>query len=175
MMNFSHLLASSNKILMLIPKYYEQWDDRIEDYVNVINEDMIWCINRGEFSLTMLVTVLLLQVKIWSLKEIKWRRMIRNVFVNYMLLPTIYNYVWSCKTAKEIWDTLKEKYHGNEKTKKIFVKQCLLELSEFKQKKNESIESYYNRLNELIFKSSRYGVTCSSLEFNITFLMGLRK
>ena len=70
---------------------------------------------------------------------------------------------------------LEDKYQGKEKTKMSSIKQCLLELGEFKQKDNESIESYYDQLNELLFKCSRYGVTRSSLEFNLHFLKGLIK
>lgn len=55
------------------------------------------------------------------------------------------------------------------------MKQFFLELGEIKQMENESIELYYDQLNELIFKCSQYGVTRSSLEFNLTFLMELRK
>ena len=55
------------------------------------------------------------------------------------------------------------------------MKQCLLELGEFKQKESETIELYYNRLNELIFKCNRCGVTHSTLEYNLTFMVGLRK
>ena len=51
----------------------------------------------------------------------------------------------------------------------------MLELGEFKQKKGETIEQYYDRLNELIFKCNRSGVTRSTMEFNLTFIMGLRK
>ena len=69
---------------------------------------------------------------------------------------------------KEIWDKLKEKYQGSEKTKKCSVKQFLLELGEFKQKDNETIELYYDLLNKLIFNCTLYGVTCSSLEYNLT-------
>ena len=46
----------------------------------------------------------------------------------------VYNYVCNSKTSNEIWDTLKEKYQGNEKTKISSVKQCMLEFGEFKQK-----------------------------------------
>ncbi|CAI9269200.1 unnamed protein product [Lactuca saligna] len=41
----------------------------------------------------------------------KCRRELRGA-----LPPVVYNYVRGCETAKQIWDTLKEKYHGNEKT-----------------------------------------------------------
>lgn len=58
-------------------------------------------------------------------------------------LPLIvYNYVRSCNTAKEIWNTLKETYQGIEKMKISSVKQCLFELGESKHKEGETIESY---------------------------------
>ena len=87
----------------------------------------------------------------------------------------VYNYIRSCKTAKEIWNTLKEMFQGNEKTKINSVKNCLVELREFKQKDGESIELYYDRLDELIYKCNRYVITRSTMEFNLTFVMGLRK
>ena len=59
--------------------------------------------------------------------------------------------------------------------KRSTINQCLLELGEFRQKEGENIELYYDRLNELIFKCSRYGVNRSTMEYNLTFLMGLRK
>lgn len=43
------------------------------------------------------------------------------------LPPIVYNYIRGCKTAKVIWNTLKEKYQGNERTNKSFVTHCLLE------------------------------------------------
>ena len=95
--------------------------------------------------------------------------------ITWFSSTSFYNYLRSCKTTKEIWDMLKEKYQGSEKTKKSSVKQCMLELGEFKQKDNKSIALYYDRLKDLIFKCTRYGVTRSTLEYNLTFLMGLLK
>lgn len=68
------------------------------------------------------------------------------------LPPIVYNYVSGCKTTKEIWDALKEKYQGNERTKKSSVTKCFSELSNFKQKENKKIEAYYDKMNDLIFK-----------------------
>ena len=70
---------------------------------------------------------------------------------------------------------MKEKYKVNEKTKISSVKHCLLELREFKQKEGESTKLYYDRLNELIYKCNIYGIIRSTMEFNVTFIMGLRK
>ena len=68
-----------------------------------------------------------------------------------------------------------EKSRGSEKTKISLVKQCLMELREFKLKEGKSIELYYDRLNELIYKCNRYGITRSTMEYNFTFIMGLHK
>lgn len=75
----------------------------------------------------------------------------------------------------KIWDNFNEKYLGNERTNKSSVDQCLLELGEFRQKEIDSIESYCHRVNGFIFNCTCYGVTCSTLEFNMNFLVVLRK
>ncbi|XP_052627545.1 uncharacterized protein LOC128134134 [Lactuca sativa] len=77
--------------------------------------------------------------------------------------------------AKEIWNNLKEKFQGSDKTRVNSVKQCLVELKDFRQKDGESIELYYDHLNELIYRCNRYGITRSAIEFNLIFVMGLRK
>ena len=46
---FSHLLGSSTKIPILIPEYYDQWADRMEDYLNGFNEDLWRCIMSGDY------------------------------------------------------------------------------------------------------------------------------
>ena len=55
------------------------------------------------------------------------------------------------------------------------MKQCLVELKDFRQKENESIEVYYDRLNELIYRCNRYSIMRSPMEYNLIFVMGLRK
>ena len=43
------------------------------------------------------------------------------------------------------------------------------------KKENETIEVNYDRLNELIYRCILYGIKRSSMESNLTFVMGLRK
>ncbi|CAI9302889.1 unnamed protein product [Lactuca saligna] len=45
MTSFSHMLVSSTKIPMLIPKYYNQWVDHMEDYLNGLDEELWDCID----------------------------------------------------------------------------------------------------------------------------------
>lgn len=47
--------------------------------------------------------------------------------------------------------------------------QCLSELFEFEQKEQESIETYYDQFNDLVYRCSKYSVVRSIMEFNIMF------
>ncbi|XP_023771670.1 uncharacterized protein LOC111920326 [Lactuca sativa] len=178
MTSYSHLLGSSTKIPMLILEYYDQWADRMEDYLNGLDEELWDCINGivqppvnlqniGSFATTSAVGDQ--QTRLNNNKK-RCMRELRGV-----MPPLVYNYILGCKTSKEIWNILKEKYQGSEKTKINSVKQCLVELKEFRQKETETIEVYYDRLNELIYRCNRYGITRSLMEYNLTFVMGLRK
>ena len=143
MTSFSHFLGSSTKIPMLIPKYYDQWADRMQDYLNRLDEDLWNCIS-GEINPPATVQSIgasssSSEVENQSnrLKQLekKCMRELRGA-----LPPVVYNYVRTCTTAKEIWNNLKDKFQGSEKTKITSVKQCLVELKDFKQKESESIE-----------------------------------
>ncbi|XP_023757104.2 uncharacterized protein LOC111905646 [Lactuca sativa] len=46
---------------------------------------------------------------------------------------------------------------------------------EKRQKEGETIEVYYDRLNELIYRCNGYGISMTSMEVNLIFVMGLRK
>ncbi|CAI9294517.1 unnamed protein product [Lactuca saligna] len=150
MTSYCHLLSSSTKIPMLIHEFYDQWSDRIEDYLNGIDEDLWKCIT-GEIhpaSLLQRVGTIASSSGVAQQTEKQKKndkRCLREL--HGALLPVVYNY----------------------------VKKCMDELGDFKQKEGENIELYFDRINELIFKCIQYGVICSTMEFNLTFLMGLRK
>ena len=135
MTSFSHLLGSSTKIPMLIPEYYDQWADRMEDYLNGIDEELWNCIdgtvqapaNVQPIGASTTTPEVLERQNRLKKNEKRCMRELRGA-----LPPVVYNYIRSCKTAKEIWITLKEKYQGSEKTKINSVKQCIVELKEFR-------------------------------------------
>nr|KAJ0225283.1 hypothetical protein LSAT_V11C100031530 [Lactuca sativa] len=170
--------GSSTKIPMLIFEFYDEWADRMEAYLNGIDEELWNCIlgdvrppaavqSIGTSSTNQNVNE---QSERLLKNEKKCMRELRGA-----LPPVVYNYVRSCKTAKEIWNTLKEKYQGSEKTKINSVKHFLVELRDFKPKEDEYIKLYYDRLSKLIYKCNRYGINRSTMEFNLTFIMGICK
>ena len=178
MKSYSHLLGSSTKIHMLIPEYYDQWADRMQDCLNGLDVELWSCISGnttppqnvqaiGSSSGTSSVND-----QYDRLKKVE-KRCIREL--RGALPPIVYNYVRRCTTAKDIWNNLKEKFQGSEKTKINSMTHCLIELEEFKKKDSESIEDYYDRLNQLIYKCNRDGITRTTTEFNLTFIMGLHE
>ena len=120
---------------MLIPEYYDQWTDRMEDYLTRIDEDLWQCVKSGNFRPLMLAGIenagssadVATQTEKYKSNDKCCMPELRGA-----LPHVVYNYVRGYKMAKEIWDTLKDKYQGSEKMKKSSVKQCLLELGEFK-------------------------------------------
>lgn len=120
----------------------------MDDYLTGIDEDLRRCIKSGNFRPSMLNEVgsvgssadVNAQANKKKENDKLCMRELRGA-----LPPVVYNYVCGC-SAKEIWDTLKDKYQGSEKTKKSFVKQFLLELGDFKKKEHENVELYYDRL-----------------------------
>ena len=122
---------------MLIPEFYDQWPDRMEDYLNIIDEDIWNCIAGGTYSTSVLQHVgtaatnpdVAQQTKKQQKNEKRCMCELRGP-----LPPVVYKDVHSCNTSKEIWDTLNNKYQRSNKTKISSVKQYLLELGEFKKK-----------------------------------------
>lgn len=178
MMNYKNLLGSATKISMLIPKYYDQWADQMEDYLNGIDEDLWRSIDKGPQREDPVQVVgnakaAGYMVALANKQKTNDKKCLREL--RGALLPVVYNYVHGCETAQEIWDALKESYQGNERKNKSSVTKCLSELVDFNQKENENIVAYYDMMNDLIFKCIQHGVNLTSLEFNLTFFYGLRK
>ncbi|XP_023768575.1 uncharacterized protein LOC111917153 [Lactuca sativa] len=178
MISFSHLLGSSTKIPMLIPEYYDQWADRMQDYLNGLDEELWNCISGNNNPPSNVQPIgssfgnSEVENQTDRLKKLE-KMCVREL--RGALPPVVYNYVRGCTTAKEIWNNLKEKFQGTEKTKVNSVKQCLVELKDFRKKDSETIKVYYDRLNEMFYRCNRYGITRSAMEFNLIFVMGLRK
>ena len=111
MTSFSHLLGSSTKITMLIPKYYDQWADRMEDYLNGIDEELWNCINGTVQAPT---NVQPIGQSTTSAEVVEQQNRLKKNKKRCMrerrgALPlVVYNYICSCKTAKEIWITFRE-------------------------------------------------------------------
>lgn len=106
MISFSHLLGSLTKNPMYIPKYSEQWADRMEDYLHEIHEDILSCITGGERPserLHQVGTVSSDPSVVSQADRIKANNKRCLHELHGALTPVVYNYGHGCKTTKEIW------------------------------------------------------------------------
>lgn len=100
----------------------------MQDYFHGIDEDLWRSIESGPYRETWVQAVgnaravedMIAQVNKKKANDKKCLHELRGD-----LPRVVYNYVHRCKDAKEIWDTLKGKYQGNERMKKSSVTKCL--------------------------------------------------
>jgi hypothetical protein len=88
----------------------------------------------------------------------------------------VFNRVFNCENAHELWKTIKEQ---NEGSKEVANERygCLLEkFNSFKQLANENVESMYSRLNVLVNEINALGVkNITDLNINRKILQSLWK
>jgi hypothetical protein len=88
----------------------------------------------------------------------------------------VFNIVFTCENAHEIWKTIKEQNEGSKEVANECYG-CLLEnFNSFKQLANENVESMYSRLNVLVNEINALGVkNITDLNINRKILQSLRK
>ncbi|CAI9264805.1 unnamed protein product [Lactuca saligna] len=116
-MNYANMLRYAIKVPILLPEYYDQWADRKEDYHNRIDEDLWRYIEIRPYRADLIqivgnANVVEDTIAQENKKKVNDKRYLCELHTT--LPPVVYNYVRGYKTAKEIWDTLKDKYQGNE-------------------------------------------------------------
>lgn len=158
MMNLANHLDSSTKSPKLLPEYYDQWANRVEDYLNDIDKDLCCTIIDGPFFATAIEVVGIVahnenKTATRLRKEVNDKRCIRELWVALPIV--ISNYIHGYKTTQEIRNTLKEKFQGNERTNKRDL---------------PTVVYYYDWFNDLIYKCSRSNVVHTVPECNITFI-----
>jgi hypothetical protein len=88
----------------------------------------------------------------------------------------IYNRVFNCENAHELWKTIKEQNEGSKEVANERYGCLLEEFNSFKQLANENAESMYSRLNVLVNEINALGVKdISDLNINRKILQSLRK
>jgi hypothetical protein len=88
----------------------------------------------------------------------------------------VFNRVFSCDNAHELWKTIKEENEGSKEVANERYGCLLEEFNSFKQLANENAESMYSHLNVLVNEINALGVKdISDLNINRKILQSLRK
>jgi hypothetical protein len=88
----------------------------------------------------------------------------------------IFNRVFNCENAHELWKTIKEQNGGSKEVANELYGCLLEEFNSFKQLANENAESMYSCLNVLVNEINALGVkNITDLNINCKILQSLRK
>jgi hypothetical protein len=86
----------------------------------------------------------------------------------------VFNRVFTCENAHELWKTIKEQNDGSKEVANERYGCLLEEFNSFKQLANENDESMYSRLNVLVNEINALGVKdITDLNINRKFLQSL--
>jgi hypothetical protein len=88
----------------------------------------------------------------------------------------VFNRVFTCDNAYELWKTIKEQNEGSKEVANEHYNCLLEEFNSFKQLENENAKSMYSRLNVLVNEINALGVKrITELNINQKILKSLRK
>jgi hypothetical protein len=88
----------------------------------------------------------------------------------------VFNRVFTCENAHELWKTIKEQNEGSKEVANQCYSCLLEEFDSFKQLANENAESMYSHLNVLVSEINALGVKdITDLNINRKILQSLRK
>ncbi|KAH9697052.1 hypothetical protein KPL71_023444 [Citrus sinensis] len=127
---------------------YQMWAVRMETYLDALD---LWEAVEEDYKIQALPNnPTMVQIKAQKEKKMKKSRAKACLFA--AVSSTIFTRIMSFKTAKSIWDYLKEEYAGAEKIKGMQVLNLIREFELQKMKESETIKEYSDRLRGIANK-----------------------
>ena len=121
---------------------YQIWAVRMETYLEALD---LWEAIKEDYDILVLPNnPTIAQIK--AHKEKKTKKSKAKACLFAVVSPTIFTRVMSLKTAKAIWDYLKEEYVGDEMIKGMQVLNLIREFVLQKMKESETIKDYSDKL-----------------------------
>ena len=88
----------------------------------------------------------------------KQNDVIVKIIILSSLSDNVFNRIYSCENAKELWKTIIENHEGTEDVANERYHVFIDKLNSFKQLDEENAESMYSRLNTLVYEINSLGV-----------------
>ncbi|XP_024020485.1 uncharacterized protein LOC112091339 [Morus notabilis] len=129
---------------------YQIWAVRMETYLDALD---LWEAVEEDYEIPALPNnPTMAQIK--AQKEKKTKKSKAKACLFAAVSSTIFMRIMSLKTAKSIWDYLKEEYAGDERIRGMQVLNLIREFELQKMKESETIKEYSDRLLRIANKSS---------------------
>ncbi|XP_047260646.1 uncharacterized protein LOC124893839, partial [Capsicum annuum] len=127
---------------------YHLWAVRMETYLEALD---LWEVMEEDYDvLSLLDNPTVAPIKSQKEKKIKKSKAKATLFAS--VSPIIFMRIMNFKSAKEIWDYLKEEYIRDERIRGMKVLNLIREFESQKMKESEIVKEYSNRLLSIINK-----------------------
>jgi uncharacterized lipoprotein YehR (DUF1307 family) len=133
----------SNGIQKFDGRNYAYWSDRVKTYLTALGVDIWYSVVNG-YVIPNNAPTDPNEKKLMSCNS-KARHVILA-----SLTPTIAIKVMGCKTAKEVWDKLKNIYEGDPKVKQVKLQRHRAEFENLNMNEKEDIATYLLRVDEVV-------------------------
>jgi len=136
---------------------YQIWAVRMETYLDALD---LWEAVEEDYDISALPNnPTIAQIK--AHKEKKTKKSKAKACLFAAVSSTVFTRIMSLKTAKEVWDYLKEEYSGDERIKGMQVLNLIREFELQKMKESETVKKYSDRLLNIANKVRLLGSTFS--------------
>ncbi|XP_016507659.2 uncharacterized protein LOC107825324 [Nicotiana tabacum] len=127
---------------------YQLWAVRMETYLEALD---LWEVVEEDYEIPPLPNnTTMAQIK--SHREKKTRKSKAKATLFDIVLTTIFTRIMSLKSAKEVWDYLKEEYARDERIQDMQVLNLIREFELQRMKESETIKEYSDRLLGIVNK-----------------------
>ncbi|KAL3820301.1 hypothetical protein ACJIZ3_006206 [Penstemon smallii] len=160
---------------------FEDWKIRMEIFLAAYNDNMYTCIIKGPFKFTKTIKVddvditvekdlnemTAEEIKLFSLEKVG------RFIMTKVLDNDRFDKVKHCKTAKEMWDKVRDMSEGNDAIKEHQLSVALEKLDNFKMKSAETIDQMDTRFTRTLNEVLKLGKTFTDKEITVRVLKAL--
>ena len=178
-LNVSNSVGGSNRAPILVANEYHHWSQRMERYLRILGRDVWRSIEEGPH-VPVLTPVQTdgATTRLGGGQPAMSRptkddldKMENDVVafyeISYGVSVDKFDIILNCKSAKEIWDVLKNLYEGSEQAHGKKLTTAPNEFNNFKAHIGKSFEDSFKRFNLIITKLSNSGTVGSNHETNL--------
>ncbi|XP_022843422.1 uncharacterized protein LOC111366977 [Olea europaea var. sylvestris] len=132
---------------------YDFWSIKMKTYFCAQN---LWdVVNDGYTNPDDISTLTSAQKK--ELKENHQKDSLALLSLQMSLTNTYFPRIMGVKTAKEVWDKLKEEFYGSNKVRTCRLQTLRRNFENLKMKESETAKDYYSRIDEIVNQLKSYG------------------
>ncbi|KAL3825615.1 hypothetical protein ACJIZ3_021644 [Penstemon smallii] len=160
---------------------FEDWKIRMEIFLAAYNDNMYTCIIKGPFKFTKTIKVDNADIVVekdlneMTAEEIKLYNLdkVGRFIMTKALDNDRFDKVKHCKTAKEMWDKVRDMSEGNDAIKEHQLSVALEKLDKFKMKSAKTIDQMDTRFTRTLNEVLKLGKTFTDKEITVRVLKAL--